>query len=109
MSQVLPYHNFLLPVHTHQAKTRGEVCYTFSIPWKMGYVVTQLQDKPLCLLFNDIYVLKEYNIYQINQSLQYSQPRGNSVRKNNEIKTDYLITAEFFHRSKKKEKRKRKE
>ena len=55
-------------------------CRVFKTEWSVNYFVTELDDKALCLLCNDIIaVLKDYNIrrhYESKHSKQYSQLIG---------------------------------
>ena len=55
-------------------------CRVFKTKWSVNYFVTELNDKALCLLYNDtIAVLKEYNIrshHESKHSKQYSQLIG---------------------------------
>ena len=58
-------------------------CRVFKAEWSVNYFVTELDDKALCLLYNDtLAVLKEYNIqrhYESKHSKQYSQLIGNNI------------------------------
>lgn len=92
------------PIMSKQNKKRGEVCHTLSTHWKMGYFFIELDNKVFGLLFNDIRSMLTTTIYTIKCSLQYAQLIGKEVVKKLRIKfkTEYLITAEFLHKSIKK-------